>query len=69
MDKKWTGGGEWVACFSVNVFLFHCAEEFRKGNPSVMCFRKFLVAKKFWKRGGMYHHFLSIFFCPTVPKN
>ena len=38
-------------------------------NPSVLCFRKFPVAKKFMdKRGGEFQDFLSKTFCLTVPK-
>ena len=39
-------------------------------NPSVLCFRKFLVAKMFMdKRGGEeFQDFLSEIFCLTVPK-
>ena len=36
----------------------------------MLCFRKFLVAKKFMdKKGGEYQKFLSKIFCLTVPKN
>ena len=37
----------------------------------MLCFRKFLVAKKFMdkKGGGEYHNFPSKYFCLTVPKN
>ena len=36
----------------------------------MLCFRKFLVAKKFMdKKGGEYHNFPSEYFCLTVPKN
>ena len=39
-------------------------------NPSLLCSRKFLVAKKFFdKRGGEYQDFASNFFCLTVTKN
>ena len=37
-------------------------------NPSVLCFRKFPVAKSFWIRRGEYQDFPSNFFCVTVPK-
>ena len=40
------------------------------GNPSVLCFRKFPVAKFIDKRGGGgYQHFPSKIFCLTVLKN
>ena len=39
----------------------------------MLCFRNFLVSKKFMEKrgkgGGECHHFRSIFFCLTVPKN
>ena len=40
--------------FSVGNFLSHSTETFRRGtrNPSVLCFRKFLVAKKFMDNKG-----------------
>ena len=38
-------------------------------NPSVLCFRKLPVAKKFMdKRGGEFQDFPSKIFCLTVPK-
>ena len=41
-----------------------------QGNPSVLCFRKFPVAKKIMdKRRGDNQHFPSKFACLTVPKN
>ena len=53
-------------------FLSHSTETFRRGtrNPSVLCFRKFVVAKKFTvKKAGEYQNFPSNFFCLKVPKN
>ena len=39
-------------------------------NPSMLCLRKFLVAKKFMdKREGEVSRFPSKIFCLTVPKN
>ena len=39
-----------------------------QGNPSVLCFRKFLVAKKFMdEKGGVSKNSVE-FFCVTVPK-
>ena len=58
--------------FSVGNFLSHSTETFRRGtrNPSVLCFRKFLVAKKFMDiREGEISRFPSKIFCLTVPKN
>ena len=41
-----------------------------QGNPSVLCVRNILVAKKFMgKRGGEYQEFASNFFCLTVPNS
>ncbi len=38
-------------------------------NPSVLCFRKIPVAKKFMdKGGGKFQDFQSKIFCLTVPK-
>ena len=38
-------------------------------NPSVLCFRKIPVAKKFMDKGrGEFQGFLSKSFCLTVPK-
>ena len=66
MDKR--GGG--VSTFSVENFLSHSFEKFRRG--TVMCFTNFLVSKKFMDRrvggGREYHDFLSKNFCLTVPK-
>ena len=52
-------------------FLSHSTETFRRGtrNPSVLFFRKFVVAKKFTvKKAGEYQNFPSNFFCLKVPK-
>ena len=53
-------------------FLSHSTENFRRGtrNPSVLCFRKFLVAKKFVdKKEGECQYFPPKKFCLTVPKH
>ncbi len=54
--------------FSSNFFV----SQYRKtlqGNPSVLCFGKFLEAKSLWiRRRGKYQDFSSKFFCLTVPK-
>ena len=63
MDK---GGGEYQG-FLRNFFV----TEYRKlsyGNPSVMCFKKFPVAKKFMDKQGECQDFPSKTFCLTVPK-
>ena len=52
MDKR--GGGtrsNGVSGFAVEN-LSYSAEKFRWGNPSVLRFRKFPVAKSLWIRGG-----------------
>ena len=35
----------------------------------MLCFRKFLVAKKFMDKRGDYHDFQSKIYCLTLPKN
>ena len=58
--------------FSVENFLSHSTETFCRGtrNPSVLCIRKFLVAKKFMdKKDRECQIFLSKNFCLTVPKH
>ena len=50
-------------------FVSQCRKYWQM-NPSVLCFRKLPVAKKFMdKRGGEYQDFPSKIFCLTVPKN
>ena len=57
-----------VSRFSVEKFLSHSAEKFRRG--TLLCFRKFLAPKNVRdKRGGGYHDFPSKLFCLQVPKN
>ena len=64
MNKR----GEVVSGFSVENFLSHSAETFRKG--IFQCFSKFGCRKSLWIRGGggSIKIFLR-FFCLTVPKN
>ena len=53
-------------------FLSNSTETFRRGtrNPSVLCFRKFVVAKKFTvEKAGEYQNFPWKFFCLKVPKS
>ena len=56
--------------FSAEKFLCHSIETCRRGtrNPSVLCFRKFLEAKRLWINRGEYQNFPSKVFCLTVPK-
>ena len=66
MDKK----GRGVSQFSVSVFVSQYGT-IRRGtrNPSVLCFRNFLVAKiSGIRRGREHHNFPSKLFCLTVPK-
>ena len=64
LDK---GGGE-VSGFSVENFLSHSAENFRRG--IVYCCIDFGYRKSLWIIGeGEYQDFPSKFFCLTVPKN
>ena len=52
----------------VEIFYLTGPKKLRQG--TILCFRKFLVGKKFlWIRGwGGYHNFPSRSFCLTVPK-
>ena len=69
MDKRGGTRSNGVSGFSVEN-LSYSAEKFRWGNPSVLRFRKFPVAKSLWIReGGKYQVFPSIVFCLPVPKN
>ena len=63
MDKR--GGG--VSRFSVENFLSHSAENFRRG--IFYCCIDFGYRKSLDKRGGEYQDFPSKIFCLTVPKN
>ena len=57
--------------FSIEkLFVSQCRKN-SQGNPSVLCFKKFPVAKKFMDKrgGGEYQDFPSKIFCLTVPKN
>ena len=53
--------------FSVEIFMSHSAEKFRKG--ILLFLRKFLVSKSFMDEKGGYHVFPSKIFRLTVPKN
>ena len=54
--------------FSVESFFVSECRKILKGNPSVLCFRKLLVAKFLWIRGGVYQDFPSKNFRLRVPK-
>ena len=63
MDKK----GKGVSRYSVENFLCHSAEKFRRG---ILCFCiKVVYQKSLDKRGGEYQDIPSNFFCLTVPKH
>ena len=62
----WEG---YVTTFRRIFFVWYYRNILRR-NPSVLCFGKFLVAKKFMdERGGGHHDFLSSLFCLAVSKN
>ena len=63
--KIWIRGG--ISRFSVEIFVSHSAEKFRKG--ILLCLRKFLVSKNFMDEKGGCHVFLSKICGLTVPKN
>ena len=61
----WIRGG--ISRFSVEIFMSHSAERFRKG--ILLFFRKFLVSKSLMDEKGGYHVFPSKIFGLTVPKS
>ena len=65
IEKVWIRGGGGVSRFSVEKFLSHSAENFRRG--ILYCCNNFGYRKSLDKRGG-YQDFPSKFFCLTVPK-
>ena len=54
--------------FSVEVFFVSQNRKTLQGNPSVLCFSKFLVANYFRDKKGENKYFSSNIFCLTVPK-
>ena len=50
------------------IFFVSQCRKYSQVNPSVLCFRKFPVAKKFMDKRGEYQDFPSRTFCLTVPK-
>ena len=67
IEKVWIreeGGG--VSGFSVESFLSHSAENFRR--EILYCCNNFGYRENFDKRGGEHQDFPSNFFCMTVPK-
>ena len=67
MDKR--GGG--VSGFSVGIFSVSECRKISYGNPCMLCFRIFPVAKKVYGQegGGEKQEFPWEFFCRTVPTN
>ena len=61
----WIRGG--MSRFSVEIFVSHSVEKFRKG--ILLFLRKFLVSKSFMDEKGGCHVFPSKIFGLTVPKN
>ena len=58
-----------MSLFPVASFCLTLPKSF-VGNPSVLCFRKVVVAKKFMDKGeGEVSRFPSKIFCLTVPRN
>ena len=64
IETVWIRGG--VSSNSVENFLSHSAESFRRG--TLYCFTVFGYGKSLDRRGGGYHDFPSKIFCRTVPK-
>ena len=54
--------------FCRKIFSSQCRKN-QQGDPSVLCFRKYLVAKFFMDKKGENQEFPLKIFCLTVPKN
>ena len=67
IEKVWIRGGGGESRFSVENFLSHSAENFRR--RILYCCTKFGYRKSLEKRGGEVQHFLSKIFCLTLPKD
>ena len=67
IEKFYASEGNFII-FYRKIFVSQSRKiSFRK--PSLLCFRKVLVAKKFFdKKGGGYQDFASKYFCHTVTK-
>ena len=65
MGKKEKGEG--VSRFSVGFLLSHRTENIPKGK--LLCFRNFCYPKVLNVRDGVYHDFLSKWFCLRVRKH
>ena len=57
-----------MSLFSVENFCLTACRENSQGNPSLLCFRKFPVAKKFMDKRGEVSRFPSQILCLTLPK-
>ena len=64
----WIRGGGSIKNFRRTTFSSQCRKN-QQGDPSVLCFRKSLVAKIFMDKKGEYQEFPLKIFCLTVPKN
>ena len=64
--EKFYASEGYVTIFSRNFFVSQC-RKYSQVNPSVLCFRKFPVAKKFMDKRGEYQDFPSKI-CLTMPK-
>ena len=63
------GGGESIKIFRRKFFVSQC-RQMSYGNPSVLCFRKFPVTKKFMdKRGGVSRLSVENSLCHSAEKN
>ena len=54
--------------FSVDFFVSQYRKILQR-NPSLVCFRKFLIANRFMDKKGECGEFPSKMFCLTVPKH
>ena len=68
LDNRGGGLGS-IKIFRRKLFVLQC-QKISLGNPSVLRFRNFPVAKKFMDQrgGGEYQPFPSKIFCLTVPE-
>ena len=66
MEKVWIREVGGVSRFSVEIFLSHSAENFRRG--ILYCCNNFGYRESLDKEGGGYQDFPSKFFCLTVPE-
>ena len=67
IEKVWIREGGGVSRFSVEIFLSHSAEKFRRG--ILYCCNNFGYRKSLDKRGGRASRFSVEIFFITLPKN